>query len=379
MLLKQMKYFITVVDLHSFTEAAEQCFISQSAISQQIKALEKELGVRLFERSKRQFSLTVAGEYFYRHGKVLLDEIEDFKEETIRRGEDQELNLTIGYPKNFSTNELLETIVEFKRIYPEVNISVVSGTHEELFELLVDHRIDMKISEQRRTFNKDYYNEISKIIDKNNMRVDVHPDQFCVLNSTNKETINNSIEILKYHINILEALKIKNPVIVLHTGSSVFGKEKSITRFVNNFNKLPDNIKNSIVIENDDKIYNAKDVLSLCKKINRPMVLDYHHHICNPCDNIDGILAEIFDTWKDIRPKVHFSSSKNKTKRDFRSHHDYINSDDFIQFIEKIKKYNVDIDVMIEAKAKDDALFRLVRELKYKTNYTFIDDTSFEV
>ena len=56
MLLKQMKYFITVVDLHSFTEAAEQCFISQSAISQQIKALEKELGVRLFERSKRQFS-----------------------------------------------------------------------------------------------------------------------------------------------------------------------------------------------------------------------------------------------------------------------------------------------------------------------------------
>ena len=226
---------------------------------------------------------------------------------------------------------------------------------------------------------KGYYEKISKIIDKNNMRVDVHPDQFCVLNSTNKETINNSIEILKYHINILEALNIKNPVIVLHTGSSVFGKEKSITRFVNNFNKLPDNIKNAIVIENDDKIFNARDVLSLCKKINRPMVLDYHHHMCNPCDNIDEILEEIFDTWKDIRPKVHFSSPKNKTKRDFRSHHDYINSNDFIQFIEKIKKYNVDIDVMIEAKAKDDALFRLVRELKYKTNYKFIDETSFEV
>ncbi len=45
MLLKQMKYFITVVDCHSFTEAAEQCFISQSAISQQIKSLEKELGI----------------------------------------------------------------------------------------------------------------------------------------------------------------------------------------------------------------------------------------------------------------------------------------------------------------------------------------------
>ena len=45
MLLKQMKYFISVVECNSFTEAAEQCYISQSAISQQIKALEQELGV----------------------------------------------------------------------------------------------------------------------------------------------------------------------------------------------------------------------------------------------------------------------------------------------------------------------------------------------
>ena len=58
----------------------------------------------------------------------------------------------------YIANELLETIVEFKRIYPEVNISVVSGTHEELFELLVQHHIDVKISEQRRTFKEDYYN-----------------------------------------------------------------------------------------------------------------------------------------------------------------------------------------------------------------------------
>ena len=63
-------------------------------------------------------------------------------------------------------------------------------------------------------------------------------------------------------------------------------------------------------------------------------------------------------------------------KKEFRSHHDYINSDDFINFIEIVKKYDIDIDIMLEAKAKDEALFRLVRELKYKTNYKFIDDTS---
>ena len=49
------------------------------------------------------------------------------------------------------------------------------------------------------------------------------------------------------------------------------------------------------------------------------------------------------------------------------------------EFIEFIKKYNTDVDIMLETKMKDEALFRLVRELKYKTNYNFIDDTSFEI
>ena len=50
-------------------------------------------------------------------------------------------------------------MLNLKEFIQKLIISVVSGTHEELFELLVDHRIDMKISEQRRTFNNDYYNE----------------------------------------------------------------------------------------------------------------------------------------------------------------------------------------------------------------------------
>lgn len=69
MLFRQMKYFTAVVDCGSFTEAAEQCYISQSAISQQIRALEKDMGVELIYRENRRFSLTSAGEYFYDQGK----------------------------------------------------------------------------------------------------------------------------------------------------------------------------------------------------------------------------------------------------------------------------------------------------------------------
>ena len=226
------------------------------------------------------------------------------------------------------------------------------------------------------------YQRIGNIINNSKMRVDTHPDQYCVLNSVNKNIVDNSISILNYHKNMLCAMKIKNPKVILHIGSSNFGKDKSITRFINNFNLLDDEIKKMLLIENDDKIYNIIDTLNLCNKINVPMVLDYHHYMCNNNgEKINDYIKQIFDTWNNekIIPKIHFSSPKNKTKKDIRSHHDYINSDDFIDFIEKIKFINRDFDVMIEAKMKDEALFRLVRELKYKTDYKFVDETTFIV
>lgn len=224
-----------------------------------------------------------------------------------------------------------------------------------------------------------YYEYLSKKIEDSRMRVDLHPDQFCVLNSTNKDIVKNSIEILKYHYNILNKLKIKNKVLVLHVGSNAFGKSNSLTRFINNYMTLPKSIRDTIVVENDDKVFNIKDCLYLNEKLNVPIVLDYHHHFCNNDGiNLYDCIEDIFNTWKNINPKVHFSSPKNLTKKEIRSHNDYIDSNKFIEFVEDIKHLDYDIDIMIEAKKKDEALFRLIRELKYKTNYKFIDDTTFE-
>lgn len=221
---------------------------------------------------------------------------------------------------------------------------------------------------------KDIYEEIGVNIRNNNMRVDFHPDQFCVLNSTKRDVINNSIRILDYHYKLLDAFGIDNKILVIHVGSSVFGKVNSIKRFINNYKKLPLYLRSVIALENDDKVFNVFDVITISNVLNIPIVLDYHHYMCNK-SGIDFKL--IFDSWGDITPKIHFSSPKNS--KDFRSHNEYINSDDFINFIEDVKKYNTDLDVMIEAKGKDDAMFRLIREIKYKTNYKFVDDTSFEI
>lgn len=224
---------------------------------------------------------------------------------------------------------------------------------------------------------KDLYKEIGNLINKVNMRVDFHPNQYCVLNSMSKSVITNTFEILEYHSKLLNNFKVDNPLVLLHVGSSAGGKKAAITRFINNFYKLPVEIQNMLALENDDKVFMIEDVLEICEKLSIPCVLDYHHYICNHESDLITLLPRIFNTWKGRIPKIHFSSPKSKLKKEFRSHHDYIFVDDFISFLEILKPYNIDVDIMLEAKAKDEALFKLVRELKYKTDYKFLDDTTF--
>ena len=143
MLFRQMKYFAAVADCGSFTKAADQCYISQSAISQQIQALEKDLGVELIKRENRRFSLTPAGEYFYEQCKGILDDVESIRRETIRIGRDGEQQLRIGYLRCYSGQELHQAVAEFSQLYPDVFISIVNGTHEELYDLLRFGRVDL--------------------------------------------------------------------------------------------------------------------------------------------------------------------------------------------------------------------------------------------
>lgn len=282
--------------------------------------------------------------------------------------------------KNYNTSKLLEiTKNNLDSLYEIIKYNVKNNFHfYRLTSKLVPLATHDKVDFDYITPLLDEYKKIGKLINDNNIRVDTHPDQYAVLNSMDSKIVKNTVEILEYHYKIMDALGIKDKIIILHVGSSACGKKASITRFINNFNKLPDHIKKCIAVENDDKVYNIKDVLELCHKINVPMVLDYHHFICNnEKEDINDYLKEIIDTWDGKLPKMHFSSPKSKLKKEFRSHSDYINKECFIKFINILKKQDKDIDIMLEAKAKDDAVSRLVRCLKYETNYKFLDETTF--
>ena len=282
--------------------------------------------------------------------------------------------------KNYNTSKLLEiTKNNLDSLYEIIKYNVKNNFHfYRLTSKLVPLATHDKVDFDYITPLLDEYKKIGKLINDNNIRVDTHPDQYAVLNSMDSKIVRNTVEILEYHYKIMDAIGIKDKIIILHVGSSACGKKASITRFINNFNKLPDHIKKCIAVENDDKVYNIKDVLELCHKINVPMVLDYHHFICNnEKEDINDYLKEIIDTWDGKLPKMHFSSPKSKLKKEFRSHSDYINKECFIKFINILKKQDKDIDIMLEAKAKDDAVSRLVRYLKYETNYKFLDETTF--
>lgn len=158
MMLRQVQYFNTVVRTGSFTEAAEEYFISQSAISQQIKALENDLGVKLLVRENRSFHLTKAGEYLYQKSGQLLEDFERIKNETIQIGCGSRNALRLGYLKTYSGRELLNAVLEYNDIFPDTQVHIQNGNHEALYHLLNSNQLDLVLNDQRRAFSDKYIN-----------------------------------------------------------------------------------------------------------------------------------------------------------------------------------------------------------------------------
>ena len=160
MLLRPIEYFQAVVETSSFYQAAEQCHVSQSAISQQIKKLEEELGVKLLDRHNRTFSLTSAGEHFYRKSLIIVSDLKQTIRETQRIADQNHTVLRIGYYKGYHGNELSEAIAQFSLKYPTIETTIMAGSHEELYRAMENDQVDLVLNDQRRAFSDMYHNEI---------------------------------------------------------------------------------------------------------------------------------------------------------------------------------------------------------------------------
>lgn len=159
-MLRQIKYFQAVVRYNSFSEAAESCHISQSAISQQIKALENELGFKLLERKNRKFTLTPAGEHFYKKSLILVADYEQLCSEAAKIATGNEAVLKIGYLRSYNSKEVQLALEDFSVKYPCVSVQLMYGNHEELFNLIRNGEADLVLNDQRRAFSDEYVNLI---------------------------------------------------------------------------------------------------------------------------------------------------------------------------------------------------------------------------
>lgn len=157
-MLQRIKYFQAVVQYNSFSEAAAECNISQSAISQQVRSLENELGFALLERHNRKFTLTPAGEFFYKKSLILVNDYERICSEAMRLAGQAQKVLRLGCLNSYGGSEFYTVLGNFTRLYPDVNVKTTAGSHEDLFSLLRSGAADLVFSDQRRAFSDEYVN-----------------------------------------------------------------------------------------------------------------------------------------------------------------------------------------------------------------------------
>ena len=163
---------------------------------------------------------------------------------------------------------------------------------------------------------------------------------------------------------------------ILHLGGVFGDKEATLDRFRENYAQLPRGVKDRLVLENDDVSWSVHDLLPLCEELNIPMVLDFHHHnivfdpekIREGTKDIMDLYPRILATWrrKNITPKMHYSEPTPSaiTGRQRRKHNPRVAT---------LPPCPPDMDLMIEAKDKEQAVFELMRTFKLPGFDTFND------
>ena len=230
---------------------------------------------------------------------------------------------------------------------------------------LFPHKSNPKAPDYDFEFAKDLLQQIGEKSTKLSQRLTFHPGQYNVVGSPNPNVLQNTINDLKYHADVLDLMNLdNNSVMVVHGGGTYGDKTTNKNRWCEQFYKLSINVQKRLVLENCEKNFSIEDCLEISEKIDIPVVFDTHHFDCyknlhpeekfNPAGEY---MEAIINTWKkrNIKPKFHISEQGTGK---CGHHSDYIEIvPDYLLNIPK--KLGVNIDIMIEAKKKELAIFKL--------------------
>jgi DNA-binding transcriptional LysR family regulator len=164
----QLHTFLEIVRLGSFSRAAESCFRSQPAVSAQVRALEDELGTRLFDRVASRVALTAAGKRFSEYAREMLDLRRRALQEMSEMGLVPRGELVIGANEATCLYILPRVFADFKTSYPEVQISILRIHGSAVIQRVLENALDFGITQL-------------PVQDRRLERVVIHTDEICLL------------------------------------------------------------------------------------------------------------------------------------------------------------------------------------------------------
>ena len=206
---------------------------------------------------------------------------------------------------------------------------------------------------------QDMFTTISQTISSTRVRVSCHPSEFNVLASLNSGAVEKTIKELNFYSSFFDRIGLEanyNNPMNLHIHNKHGTYSEIIKRFMASFDRLDNNCRARLVIENDDKVncWSVRELLDHFYPIaNIPITFDYLHHKCNP-DNMNEqeALEMCYLTWGDYKPLFHYSESRPGNNP--RAHSDYA--------MLPINTYNLDFDLDFELKMKDKAILQYMED-----------------
>lgn len=152
--LRHLKYFLTVAEELHFRKAAEKLYISQPGLSRQIKQMEENLGLSLFERDNRNVTLTKAGVYLYEELKINLTMLDAILKNAKLLNDGIDGNLNLGYVGSAMQNIIPDLLVEIRRKYPNIHFNLKELDNKKQIENLLTHEIDIGFVRLERVPNE---------------------------------------------------------------------------------------------------------------------------------------------------------------------------------------------------------------------------------
>ena len=143
--LRQIRYFLAVAENGSVSKAAAQLNASQSTITEALKDLEADLGVKLFERQPRGLGLTHKGQLFRRHAERIWQDLQDARSALSLTGSEIAGRVTLGVTSLVAGYVLADLLTRFTRAFPSVLVDLVEDSHDYLEHLLLNGEIDLAL------------------------------------------------------------------------------------------------------------------------------------------------------------------------------------------------------------------------------------------